>query len=275
MSKRTFDFSTGFVQPLNNKKSKDLDSDDDSSPEQDENCENSLGLNMDEKKALDTLGKVDIKSIMNGDGPNVKCVLLKADGPSSELELDMTPRLKTPQTTLGGPITFLGQWESIGAILLVNAELVKKKQIANEHKLQPPFHETNTFGDILVTRTGDEGEPLDITLDEYNMFCKQEIAPWVPDALDGESESEEDDHEEDEEEVGDNDVVYDEGEPGEDEEEEKEMIEEFKKQLLEGFKNLHGREPNEEEAASIFERLEKSILNAKETGEEDEEGEEE
>lgn len=192
----------------------------------------------------ETMEKVDIKKIMESDGAMVKCVLLKQDGSTQELSLDMSPKLGKVQETLGGSISFLGQWEDIGAVAVVSGEADEDESNRNAHKLQPPLHNRDAFGDILVIRYDDNGVEKDLTVQEYEEFSKQVIEAWEP-------EEESDESEDDDEEESEND---------EDDEMQLVNVAMLQSRLAAAFKEAHNRDPTEEELEELlmdlFERAE-------------------
>ncbi|CAM9094032.1 unnamed protein product, partial [Ectocarpus fasciculatus] len=94
----------------------------------------------------------------------------KADGTEEEIEVDMTPSLRRCQEILGGELTFLGQWEDLQVVILVSKDQSGKGAKKNRHKLQPPFHAATAYGDILLTRSDDDGEAAPFRLSEYTAF---------------------------------------------------------------------------------------------------------
>jgi len=70
---------------------------------------------------------------------------------------------------LGGPFTFLGQYEEQGLVVMVRRDQAAEQAgegvggeegglVRNGHKLQPPLHEEVVFGDILLMRVADAEE---------------------------------------------------------------------------------------------------------------------
>lgn len=166
---------------------------------------------------------VDIAGILNSKGPVVKAVLLRhmrkdgKDGkphPASpkadekhkrvvltedieEIEIDTTPSKNMVKSVLGGPFTFLGQYEEEGTMVMIRKELpddletlsiaklrelcadysidtssmLEKQEMidalaynqlpVNPHQLQPPFDGVVVRGDILLMRVAATEEPLD------------------------------------------------------------------------------------------------------------------
>ena len=213
-----------------------------------------------EREALSKLGSTDIKALMSSDMSTVSCVLIKVDGTCEGLELDMTPRLKMTQKTLNGEITFLGAYDDIQCILILNREKqeLRKMEDKNNAKLQPPFHEADVYGDILITRSDDNGDPLPFTLKEYEEYQKKDIKEFTVD-LDEEIENNEDDDEDDD----DDEEEEDEGEEEEgesDEEDEGDALQELylgvmRKKVIEQYKAIHNEEPDEEYVTRVANKL--------------------
>ena len=132
-----------------------------------------------------------IAKMLRTDGPIVSCVLLRASTSShdanddtnddtnddkkpsseakesddatprevladliSEIKIDTTPKKQMVAQTLGGPFTFLGQYEEEGTVLMIRRpEDVEDSDLAlNLHTLQPPLHDMKVRGDILLMR---------------------------------------------------------------------------------------------------------------------------
>ena len=206
-----------------------------------------------EAAALAKLGNVDIQSLMECKGPVVSCVLLKADGSIEALDVDMTPSLGKCQEVLGGELTFLGQWEDLQVILLISKEQTSKSGLEkNKHKLQPPFHDAIVYGDILLTRSDDDGEAAHFGLDEYETFKATKITEWEPtkddsqNSDDSEDDDEEEEEEDDEEDSGDEEV---------EEMDEEEALAMIMPALINAFKEEYGRDPNESEIADLKEKV--------------------
>ena len=208
-----------------------------------------------EEAALSTLQNVDIKKIMTSDSPEVKCVLLKMDGSSEEIKLDMSPRLKLSQATLGGEITFLGQWETIETIIVIRKDQQASKKLKlNKHKLQPPFHNAKVYGDILLMCSDEHGDPKDIALKDYISFTKLDIPEWEP-------EEEEDEEDDDDEE---NDEEEDDDEEEDEEAQQAAIMAYLAPKIIERFKTEHDREPTEEELSALTGTLLQNLAQPKE-----------
>lgn len=91
-----------------------------------------------------------------------------------EVEVDTTPKKQAVAQLLGGPMTFLGQYEEEGIMLMVRRptdedeedeenEQQPKEELPplNHHKLQPPFDEVDVRGDILIMKVAPTEEALD------------------------------------------------------------------------------------------------------------------
>jgi hypothetical protein len=52
----------------------------------------------------------------------------------------------------------------------------REKRRASRHcPLQPPFHEAEVFGDIVLQQSDEEGNPVDLLLADYEAFSKRKI----------------------------------------------------------------------------------------------------
>jgi hypothetical protein len=118
-------------------------------------------------------------------GPVVAVVILRTNGEMEEKQIDMTPKMDLVKQEIGGrPITFLGQWEMLDVVIVINSDQELAELPINTHKLQPPFNIAEVKGDMLLMRSDDSGEPVDFTLLEYKDFqalTHKEIEDWVPD----------------------------------------------------------------------------------------------
>ena len=228
----------------------------------------------DTAEADKAFGKVmtneNIKKVMSENLATCKCVLLKADGSMSEMEVDMTPRLRKVQHVLNGEVTFIGQWERIEVILVVNKMLqhgAGRAKDINKHKLQPPFHKADDiYGDILLTKSDKNGNPKDFTLKEYKAFQKLKIKEWEP--KDEESEEELDEEDDD----GEDDDEEDDAEEDDDDDDEEEFMEALQQKLIDSYKEKHGKEPSKKEVENLMKQL---VMNMGGQVEEEEEEEEE
>jgi len=99
-------------------------------------------------------------------GATLPAVLLKQDGTAVEVSFDTTPRLKEVNRIVGCDahenITFAGQWEDVvdegdSVLLILRGKAEDLNLPANKNKLQPPFHEAEIPGDILLQRSDEEG----------------------------------------------------------------------------------------------------------------------
>ena len=192
--------------------------------------------------ALAECSAVDIKKVMSRkEEAETKCVILRQNGTSVEVSVDMTPSLKKLPELLGGDVTFLGQFESIQVVLLVkrDQEGMKKKDL-NKHKLFPPLADAEAFGDIILTRSGDNGEPLDFTIEEWNAYEGE------PEGCD----DDQDEEEEEEEEVEDEDE--DEDFSDEDDPEGDAILDKLTEKAIDDFKKKNGRVPTEKVENMFF-----------------------
>ena len=95
-----------------------------------------------------------------------------------QIQLDTTPKKNEVEKLLGGPFTFVGQYEDEGIMLMCrrgynfdatendNGDDEGEKEIAsstnlNPHPLQPPFNSTKVYGDILCLKVAEVDDPLD------------------------------------------------------------------------------------------------------------------
>lgn len=205
---------------------------------------------------------VDIQKIMKSSGPIVKAVVLASDGTTKEILLDTTPQKQHVKEVLGGPFTFLGQYESEGIMLMIrqNPTLAQPQLPLNVHKLQPPFNSNEVRGDILCVRVAAENEEddeeannsksneeffLPYTLEEYQAFAARTdvVAPVVSIDEDDDVENEVDE-ETDEEMEGESD--------SDDEDEGDAFMEMLMGQVVKRFQEENGgRMPNETEIVAL------------------------
>ena len=118
-----------------------------------------------------------------------------------------------------------------------------QKKERNKHTLKPPFDDAEVYGDIVLTRSGKDGEPKDFTLNEYNSYTGED------DYVD------EDDDEDEEEEMGDEDDEEDEDEDdyGEDDDEDDDaFLERLSQEITQEFMAAQGREPTESEMMALL-----------------------
>lgn len=218
----------------------------------------------------------DISRLLKSDGPVVTAVLLKA-GPDvvvEEIHVDTTPKKQMVQKILGGPFTFLGQYEDEGIMIMCLRDSINVTVPLNHHKLHPPFDNAKVYGDILLLRVASEDETdetdgpvdtlssksndeffLNYTKDEYTKFAARTdiVAPEPVLNDDGADEShmESDGEGDEEEEV--------EGESDEDDDDDRCFVEMLMGQVIQRFQQENGRMPDELELqalqAAITEKL--------------------
>eukprot|EP00465_Bigelowiella_longifila_P009134 CAMPEP_0185254464 /NCGR_PEP_ID=MMETSP1359-20130426/3263_1 /TAXON_ID=552665 /ORGANISM="Bigelowiella longifila, Strain CCMP242" /LENGTH=221 /DNA_ID=CAMNT_0027837491 /DNA_START=20 /DNA_END=685 /DNA_ORIENTATION=- len=172
-----------------------------------------------------------ILSVMAAEGPVVTGVLLSSDGKAKEMKLDMTPRLNTPGSTLGGPVTFLGAMGEIDVVIMARRD--QENLPENQHSLPKPFNKMKVNGDMLLVRMNEDAVPEEFTLEEYNKHVeKKKSEPDVPEEENQETHEEaelaDDDEDEDYEEDEDDDEDEDKDDEEGGEEEEVERNEEVK-----------------------------------------------
>ena len=111
----------------------------------------------------------------------------------SEIQIDTTPKKQMVSQTLGGPFTFLGQYEEEGIMIMIrrpeDIEQTGADVVLNPHALQPPLHNAEVYGDILLMRIApidDEDEQVDNNDNEADAedtksskFEEDESAPAV------------------------------------------------------------------------------------------------
>ena len=233
------------------------------------NCENvdsNKGDDVDQQQPLlkkqrqeiadEAFSGVDIRALINSDQPTVKCVLLDVNGEAKEIDVDMTPKKQEVTKLLGGQTSFVGQWEQIGVIVCCASQRdVSENVEKNPHKLQPPFHQAEVRGPIVLTRSGENGEPLDFTLSEYKEFQKLKIEEFTVSMEDlDEQDEEEDDNEEEEESEGDYDPENEE-EDDEDDDGFDGFIDMLLGRVVQQFIEKQGREPDAAELKDLEDAL--------------------
>lgn len=133
---------------------------------------------------------VDVNAVMSSEGPIVSAVILRANGECEELVMDMSPKLQLVAKELGCNVGFLGQWETLEVVLVTRTDQDNESIPLNTHTLQPPFHDAEVRGDILLMKNNEEGIPVDFTLKEYQEFQQLVIEKWEPgEALSDEGKS--------------------------------------------------------------------------------------
>ena len=220
--------------------------------------------------AEEAFSGVDIRQIINTEGPVVKCVMLDVNGEVKEIDVDMTPKKQCVTNLLGGQTSFVGQWEQIGVIVCCASQKdVSQNVEKNPHKLQPPFHQTEVRGHIILTRSGENGEPLDFKLSEYEAFQKLKIEEFVVE----EQDQEEDDDEEEDEELSDGEYNPEDDEDDEEDDGFDGFIDMLLGRVVQQFIEKHGREPNHEEAQELEDALRLKLGGGQAEEEEEEEEE--
>jgi len=86
----------------------------------------------------------------------------------AEISIDTTPKKSMVSQILGGPFTFLGQYEEEGIVVMIRREQDTTDEgeeadlARNPHTLQPPLHDRTVYGDILLMRVApEEDTPVD------------------------------------------------------------------------------------------------------------------
>ena len=96
-------------------------------------------------------------------------VLIKEQlGDIEQIDLDIAPSKNEIFLRLGGPATFIGQWEDLDVVIMkpVHSELV------NNNTLPAPFNTEETYGPILLIRMDENSDPRDFTIEEYILFSR-------------------------------------------------------------------------------------------------------
>ena len=132
------------------------------------------------RKKISLADSVDVNAVMSSEGPIVSVVVLRATGECEELVMDMSPKLQAVAKELGGRVGFLGQWETLEVVLINRADQDDESIPMNVHTLQPPFHDAEVRGDILLMKNNEEGLPTNFSLQEYTDFQKLVIEKWEP-----------------------------------------------------------------------------------------------
>ncbi|KAL3942100.1 MAG: hypothetical protein SGBAC_003637 [Bacillariaceae sp.] len=207
---------------------------------------------------------IDISKVMKSEGPIVDAVLLSAtDSAVKAIRLDTTPKNQMVAKTLGGPFTFLGQYEDEGLMLMIRRD-PDDSLPTNPHKMQPPFNETTVKGDILVLKVAPETPEeeanaqevfkpndeffLNYTKEEYEAFAaRTDVVPVAVSPTNSDevmSEEEVASEEEEEEEVEGEDDSEDEDEAGG-------FMAMLMGNVLQRFQEENGRKPSEEELKAL------------------------
>lgn len=218
-------------------------------------------------------GGDDISRLLKSEGPVVSAVLLKA-GPEAtvkEIQVDTTPQKQMVQKLLGGPFTFLGQYEDEGIMLMCPRDQENDSVTKNQHKLQPPFDDAQVRGDILLLRVAAEDEQsadedaaidtlaaksneeffLNYTKEEYDNFAaRTDVEPPKPlISEDADKEEEIMDSEDEEEEEEEN--MEGESDEEDDENDGAGFMELLIGQVMGRFQQENGRPPDEAELLAL------------------------
>lgn len=142
---------------------------------------------------------VNIASILNSTGPIVTAVLLKAGGTRKEgeknaaddsfieaVQVDTTPKKQMVAEILGGPFTFLGQYEDEGIVLMIRKDQDNHQEgdsdgtnknglERNQHPLQPPFQTSTVWGDILCLKVAPDDEDDTPEADDENADAAMQV----------------------------------------------------------------------------------------------------
>ena len=217
---------------------------------------------MDSNAASTTGGLGDLRMILSSKGPIVKAVRLSASkGLVEGLEVDTTPQAQDVAKILGGPFTFLGQYEDEGIVLMIRRDQDHPGLPVNPHPLQPPFDQTSVKGDILCLRVApEEGEEaahksneeffLHYTQGEYLAVAARKdvkaVTPSNSEEVEDTEDAAETSEEEDDEEMEGEDDSEDEEEDGEGG-----FMALLMGQVLQRFQQEHGRAPDAQELEAL------------------------
>lgn len=244
---------------------------------------------------MDLLNGQDIAQVLGSEGPVVKCVLLRARNDDNderkqsakpcdaakdlhvnlmeELQVDTTPKKQIVSQILGGPFTFLGQYEEEGIVLMMK-RVQQEEMPLNPHKLQPPFDECEIRGDVLIMKVApteevldEDGDShkelevpsnqeffLDYSKEEYITFASRTdiVAPELPQEEEEEEHMEEEVQSQEEKEESDGeDEEYNVLEDGSDEEDQVGFMNLIMGQVLRKFREENGRGPDTRELLTL------------------------
>lgn len=229
-----------------------------------------------------TEGKDVVSTDAGGDTSHQERIVLK--DAIEQIQVDTTPQKSMVQKILGGPFTFLGQYEEEGIMLMIRKPIdgdVEDQRIPlNHHQLQPPFDQASVRGDILVMKVAPTDEVLDddvandsnndksgttkpvemmsneefflnYSKDEYVAFASRtDVVPPAP--PEGVEDGEEEGDVENEEEAEDYDAA--EGDEDDDDDEEESPIAVMNlimREILRKFTEDKGRGPSTEELLTL------------------------
>ena len=227
------------------------------------------------------LGNLDIQKIMNSKGDVVKCIVLPCNSNViKEVVIDTTPKAGSVQKFLGGEISFLGQYENEGTVVIVLRDQDNVMAPTNNHKLQPPLHKCSVKGDILIMKVAEEGSNgsffLDYDVNSFTKFMEEDIEEFEV-AVDAKAlaqslsitQGEDSCDESSDEECSEDEDESVEGES--DSEDEDNMIAFLLSNTIEKFKSLHGREPTDDELKNIGDAIKEKFIGLNEEDKDDEE----
>lgn len=119
--------------------------------------------------AMPGLGAGMIANMMQQEGPIVQTVLLRTDGSSTQLAVDMSPRENAICQILGGPTSFLGQLLDLKVVVMMR--LQQDGLPTNTHRLPQPLDQAGLVrGDLLLVRMDEGAQPQDFLLQEYQTY---------------------------------------------------------------------------------------------------------
>ena len=117
------------------------------------------------------------RAMFTAGGTAFKAVLIGTDGVPAQVEMSLAPAANAVVKLLGGEATFLGQWPSLGSVVMVQRAPARGTRV-NAARLQPPFHKERVVGNILLVSMDASSRPRDLTLARYASFAAKAIAPF-------------------------------------------------------------------------------------------------
>lgn len=200
-------------------------------------------------ESSDASEDADAHSSKQQKGPIVSCVVLRADGSKEEIKLDTSPHKRHADQVLGSACTMIGEWDEQQVVIIARQDFDSPETTKplSVQVLQPPFHSFEIHGDLLLMKLGEDSQPLDYTLAEYEAFQALEIEEYDLSDDDGEEEDG-------------------------DEDEDNELQQHLYDQLLATWRSSHkGAEPNAEQKMEINKQVVQMMMEmANASGDDDE-----
>ena len=96
----------------------------------------------------------------------VKAILIGTNqGDIKEITLDISTKTSQVSQYLGGPGTFIGQWEKHDIVIMKCREFLFEPN-CNNNKLSYPFTGEKTLGPILLIKMDETSNPQNLTLED-------------------------------------------------------------------------------------------------------------